>query len=343
MKIKKWKEISEGFEGGSLILGNGASIAIDDSFAYPNLFRFTRDKRMISQDVIKIFEYFGMENFEYILRMLWHSYNINIALGIDGETPINKAYDSIKYSLINAIKDKKIHASYSKVSSYFNTIYKFLMGFETVVSLNYDLIVYWTIMYANDPKNTNIGQWFKDCFINGKFKKDWEFLREPNGGSTGSTLVFYPHGNLILKENIYGTDELKISRTDQTSLLDKFDEEWDDKHIPLFVSEGNPELKKSRIGKSTYLKNVYDKVLPHLGEKIVFHGWSMSEEDDHILEQISRNRTIKKIAVSIYKDNEWSGDKEKRIKEKFLAKDKIEWIFYDAESEGCWNNKRKLF
>src|SRR5690606_13222134 len=112
MKIQKWKEISKEFEGGSIILGNGASIAIDDSFAYPSLYRFTRDKRMISPDVIKVFEHFNTENFEYILRMLWHGYNINLALGIDGETPINKAYYSIKDSLINAIKDKGIHACY---------------------------------------------------------------------------------------------------------------------------------------------------------------------------------------------------------------------------------------
>lgn len=336
MKIHKWKEISKEFDGGSIILGNGTSIAISPEFKYQNLYKEAKKRGLIDAKVVSIFKYFGEENFEDILSKLWDSYHINQALGIDNKH-IDDAYESIRNNLLKTVQE--IHVPHKNMGTDFEPIYKFLKGFNTVVSLNYDLIVYWTMMYANKKTNNH---WFKDCFQGSEFIEGWEFLRKPIGDATSSTLVFYPHGNLILKRDMRG-NEHKIARGNYFSLLDKLGEEWDDKkNIPIFVSEGNSGKKKSRIEESTYLKNVYDKVLPHLGEKIVFHGWSMSEEDDHVLEQIARNKSIKKIALSVKKDKGFEKKLQKRvvkIKGFFPEINAKDIAVYDAESKGCWNNE----
>jgi hypothetical protein len=40
-------------------------------------------------------------------------------------------------------------------------------------------------------------QWFKDAFVDGVFKHDFDFLYKPHGSAGGSSLVFYPHGSLF--------------------------------------------------------------------------------------------------------------------------------------------------
>jgi hypothetical protein len=59
-------------------------------------------------------------------------------------------------------------------SRFYPPIGEFLRRFSTVVSLNYDLIVYWAILVSNNK----LGTWFKDCFVNGQFDHDWERFRD---------------------------------------------------------------------------------------------------------------------------------------------------------------------
>lgn len=331
--MKQWNDIAEEFKDGSIVLGNGASRAISEKFDYSNLYCEAKKNGFIGLET-KIFEYFGTNNFEYILRMLWDSLHINHALRNENKL-ISEAYINVRNSLLKSVKE--IHIPHSAVSKYFDSIYNFLMGFQNIVSLNYDLILYWATVYAN--KNTNLGLWFKDCFISeGYFLQNIDYFRKPYpkrvNSAKGFSLIFYPHGNLILMADIDG-NERKIKRN-HLKLLDKLGDEWDkNDSIPIFVSEGNTELKRRRILDSTYLRFVFYKVLPHLGEKIVFYGWSISDEDIHILEQIAKNPSINKIAVSVYQNN-WSPENDEKIKEVFYHNQNIEWVFFDAQSEGAW-------
>jgi hypothetical protein len=68
----------------------------------------------------------------------------------------------------------------------------FASAFPTVVSLNYDLTLYWAMLLFNAAN----GSWFKDAFHDGEFQTDWEYLLRPYGHAAGATLVFYPHGSL---------------------------------------------------------------------------------------------------------------------------------------------------
>jgi hypothetical protein len=87
--------------------------------------------------------------------------------------------------LIQAVRD--VHPEYEQVSDQLPNMYQFLKRFDTVLSLNYDLLVYWTMTYGLDIRD---GHLFKDCFRgNRMFDDAWWRFRDPFIRAT-NTLVF---------------------------------------------------------------------------------------------------------------------------------------------------------
>ncbi len=274
MNVYSWKELEDKFTEG-IVLGNGASIAINPSFSYSSLFRNAKENGLITENVAKIFDHLGTEDFELVLRMLWHAYHINKALEV-GDSETSTAYKDLRAALIRAIRD--IHVDYEEVSDRLLRIATFLKRFKTVVSLNYDFLLYWAMLVGNTEWKQ---QWFKDCFIYGKFKEDWDWLRKPHEDADGSSLVFYPHGNLILAADLF-SGEYKIVTQEFEILMETVVEKWEsDQYSPLFVSEGTSEHKLRAINRSPYLKNVYESALNDLGSTIVIFGWSLGDQDEH--------------------------------------------------------------
>jgi hypothetical protein len=203
MVINEWKDIKDR-DYDALILGNGASIAVSSCFSYSSLFKLMQEKKAFSESIEKVFNYLETSDFELVLNRIWHSYHINQALEITDQKTI-AAYTEIRQILINAVREN--HVQFSVAQFCLEPIHRFLQGFKTIISLNYDLILYWAMLYGN----SQLGNWFKDCFVHGEFRDDWEDLREPYQAS-GSTLVFYPHGNLVLARTIYGEEQKLINR-----------------------------------------------------------------------------------------------------------------------------------
>lgn len=188
--------------------------------------------------------------------------------------------------------------------------------------------------------NERLGNWFKDCFIHsGRFEYNWKDLEEPYQ-SDGTTLVFYPHGNLILASTLDG-EEIKIQREEEFEiLLDRITAEWNGGEvIPLFVSEGETSQKLKAIRRSEYLSRVYHSVLPDAGSSLVIYGSSLNNNDDHIFQQLRKAR-INRIAVSVFRgervDDEIAAQTED-IREKLSGYwPRASFTFFDAESDGCW-------
>lgn len=80
--------------------------------------------------------------------------------------------------------------------------------------------------------------------------------------------MFYPHGSISVARDYIG-DETKIAvSTDATgNLLETITRKWLSGHyVSVFVSEGASQQKVAAIRRSHYLTNVYEEVLPALGE-----------------------------------------------------------------------------
>src|SRR2546430_2821887 len=137
-------------------------------FAYKELLSSARADGLINADVDKIFNYLMTSDFELVLTLLWHAHHVNRALGIN-DSATDAAYNNLRSALVRIVHNH--HASYGALASHVEAIYRFMMRFKTIVSLNYDLIVYWTMLAANDA----LGPWFKDAFRNGEYVSNWSF------------------------------------------------------------------------------------------------------------------------------------------------------------------------
>ena len=315
----------------TLLLGNGASIAIHNEFAYPTIHSVADAKGLLATTA-PIFAKLGTTDFEHVLLACWYAEHVNVAL----ETPsadISAAYAEVRTALIQAVHS--VHPVHADVAADLQRAGTFASSFPTVVSLNYDLTLYWAMLLFNAAN----GSWFKDAFHHGEFQTDWGYLRRPLPPATGATLVFYPHGSLSVARDYIG-DETKIAVA-AGDLLETITHRWSSGHyVPVFVSEGTSKEKVASIRRSHYLTNVYEEVLPELGENLVVYGWSFDERDQHVLNAISANLP-KRMAVSVF-TGQPDGDQQAFCHHVLKAAGRslpdTEVRFFDSQSPGCWNN-----
>lgn len=324
MPIYQWNDISANFRDG-LLLGNGSSMAIHGGFGYGSLFQAAQDNRHITQDVANVFQAFGVADFELVLRRLWQATVVNNTLGIPAGL-IETAYAQVRDALISTVRD--VHISHADALVHLKPIYTFMSGFRTVVSLNYDLIVYWAAMHGQNA----LGNWFKDCFVNLEFVDNWEAMRAPYY-AVSSTLIFYPHGNLSLVRGI-DDQEYKLS-SQYFDLLTHALNVWHaGDAVPLFVCEGTSEHKTKSIQSSSYLQRVNREVLPQIGQSLAVYGWGIGEQEQHILNRLRQAR-CQRVAVSVRNGNEAYM---RHAEDSFRSIGIPEVVFFDSASPGCWHN-----
>lgn len=182
-KLHDWKDIADDF-GDTLVLGNGASVALYEGFRYDSLREAAEERGFITSAVQQVFDHLGTEDFELVLNMLWHAEHVNRALDVE-EDITKQAYADVREALVRAVRE--VHCTYEDVEPYLSAIHNFIGRFQTVLSLNYDLVVYWAMLAGNTEFEASR---FKDCFTDGiHLDPNWERLREPFGTSE-ATLVF---------------------------------------------------------------------------------------------------------------------------------------------------------
>jgi len=331
MELYNWSDIRGRFRD-NILLGNGASIAIDERLSYRSLYEQVCESGRLNPEIINMFKYFDTTNFEFIMKLLLEASQVNEVLKID-DYKTRDYYSEIREALINTIRD--IHPTHEKVKYLMPKIADFLMDFTTVLSLNYDLLVYWSMLEGNDRLECT---WFKDCYVHGVFDKDFGYLYKPQLPAKGVTVVFYPHGSLFLVTDIQGNEE-KLSRSKDEILLEVILARWEEKdYIPLFVSEGSTASKFHAITRSNYLNTVYDSILRRITGSLVIYGWSAGEQDDHIFNAID-HKYITDIAVSVHTENpHWKSycDKIENLIASTHNLKNVNIYFFDSKCEGCW-------
>lgn len=306
------KKYGDELKNATLILGNGSSISYSSKFAYSSLY----DEAAFTDEEKQLFDKFKTNNFEYILRKLFQSGEVNKVLELDRGKKVNSVYEDIRLKLIETIR--RIHPVMSDIdpATVHDMVFESMMGYRYIIDLNYDFILYWILSAQNKcpfpSENHEHEKKYKgspfDHFYDGfhydenrnlSFDYDnIDNLRDSNANR--KTGIFYPHGNLLFVRARNNGETLKIKSSG--NLIDAVDESWTNGNTPLFVSEGTKGQKMSSIRSDSYLNYVYNEVLGHLTEFIVVYGWSMSECDDHLVHKIFHNERVKKVAVSIHTD-----------------------------------------
>jgi hypothetical protein len=324
-EISQWADIARNYSDTALV-GNGGSIAISPRFSYTSLVDHARDNGLLAEDVRQLFGFFNTADFELVLRLVWQAANVNRSLGIhDNRT--YQAYVRVRECLIQCVRN--VHPEHQEVAESLTNIYEFLKRFRTVLSLNYDLIIYWTMMYGRTVEDQHS---FKDCFFYGQFDANWQRYRQLYGVERSTTLVFYPHGSLILCRDKIET-EYKISG--HGNLLESILREWQGEQIvPLFVSEGTHQQKIASIQGSIYLSTVYREVLTERKESLVIFGWGFGEHDLHLLHRMSYCG-LQKVALSVFRGDQVYCNRSYEIIRQVLGQHVLV-EYFDSESAGCW-------
>ncbi len=337
-ELHEWEDIADDFKD-TLVVGNGASMAVHWGFGYGSLREVAENREFITPSVQDVFDHLGTEDFELVLNMLWHAESVNRALGVE-ETTTKRAYDDVRGALVEAVRE--VHCDYEDVECHLQPIHRFMGKFQTVLSLSYDLIVYWAMLAGNAEHG---GHRFKDCFTDGvHLDLNWERLRQPFGTSE-TTLVFYPHGNLVLTSSPTEGDRKVVRIEDFEHLLERILQAWEaGEGFPLFVSEGDWRQKLRAIQRSGYLSTVYSSVMSDLGDTIVVYGWAVKRNDKHILDRILRTEKDA-MAVSVHTPTAGNLERHCRDIETSISDAatrtgirKPNIIFFNAESTGCWAN-----
>lgn len=328
-EIRPWEAIDENY-GCTILLGNGASISISPSFSYASLLQHAAEQHLLPEDAQRLFEFFQTNDFELVLRIVWQASNVNRSLQIPDQRT-HAAYVSLRDCLIQTVRD--IHPEHDQVSAHLPSIYRFLKRFRTVISLNYDLVVYWAMTHGLDIDDQHA---FKDCFVGGgAFDDDWQRFRQPIRGDRSTTLVFYAHGSLVLCRNPV-EQELKVHSRD-AGLLEAILQLWkSERVVPLFVSEGTWQQKVASIQNSYYLSTVYREVLKSQRDTLVIYGWGFADQDIHLLQRM-RDTGINRVAVSVFRgDQAYCNRIFQMIHDTLGAHVEVE--FFDSESPGCWTH-----
>lgn len=347
-----------------LLLGNGFSIACcPDIFHYGSLFDEADFKDF--PNAKNIFDAIQTFDFEKVIRMLEDSAKIQPFYGDKGEdvaSEMTQNAKQLKDILVSTIANKHPEKLSSIPQEKIFACRKFLSHFlgdrktGGVYTLNYDLLLYWTLMstesafilhsseekgfgHAEIPKKLDCN----DGFGNVEDNLDTEYVVwHGETASSSGTRVFFLHGALHLFDAGAELRKYAWIRTG-IPLIEQARQAINDNAFPLFVAEGESNKKKEKIRHNAYLYQCLKQLTANLntGTHCLFiYGHSLAENDEHILQQIRKGR-FKKLYVSIYGDKDSDANKEIISRAEGFSSLRnqnhpLDVKFYDAESAKVW-------
>jgi len=291
-----------------LLLGNGFSMAYNkDRFSFTSLFQSAVDKGLIDSKspMYEIFKDFDTTDFEEIIKNLEISIKVFNAYNILKDEDASMIYTDamkLKEHLVDIITNNHPEKITDILEEEFKYSVDFVKNYDSVYTLNYDLLLYWTTMKLEDYKNSKIvknikleiGDGFSDLTNN---STDYVVYTN-NGKNSRYQKIFYLHGALHIFDNKYEIIKNTYSRTKKT-LKEQTLENLKKEIYPIFVSEGTSSQKKSKIIHNAYLNHCY-RSLKALGgqNSLIIFGTMLKTNDEHIQDAIMESN-IKKIYIGI--------------------------------------------
>lgn len=277
-ELLEWSAIrqEEAVRWSGLLIGNGASIAVAESFSYPSLFQVAQAPERdhaIAGAAAAVFAQLETVNFEYVMHSLQAAARVCAAAGIDAAS-LEPLYSEVQEALFEAVAH--VHVQWLDVAGpTLSEIRGELRRFRRVYTTNYDLLAYWAIMHEGDADD------FRDFFWapGGPF----DLANIDVWGNPA--VVHYLHGGLHLRRTSSGGTYKRDAQAG--NLLSHFRTDWASGETPLLVSEGTAADKLRVINQSDYLSFVYERFAAHQGNLVVF-GHGLSDADAHLVNAIRR-------------------------------------------------------
>jgi hypothetical protein len=313
-----------------VLLGNGFSRAWrDEVFSYQALFE-EAVKEGLSDTAKRAFAALGTTDFEQVMRLLRQTSLLAKEFKYDKlARALGGVADELREVLVKTIASNHPDRPHAITPAQYTACRTFLSHFKNFYTVNYDLLLYWTLMQEHGPA----------CVCDDGF-------RQPYGGpdeyvtweieNTNEQNVHYLHGALHVFDAGHEVQKFTWVNTN-IALIEQIRAALNANKYPLFVSEGTARSKLDRIQHSSYLGRAY-RSFANCQHALFVFGLSMAENDEHVLRLIDRGK-FSHVCVGLYGDP--TSDANKRIMKRaagFGAKRKVPptIIFYDAASAKVW-------
>lgn len=267
----------------SLLLGNGFSINVWKRFAYTSLFDVATSGKVRPILDTTLFDKLGTNNFEEVLRALYHARIVDEQLNSPQRQEIEDIYSRTKKSLAAAVNLAHVPHGFAGLPE-INTAFR---NFSRIYTTNYDLVPYWAIMHTDLWR-------FKDLFWGQNNTFD---PKDTNVNSDDICAIYYLHGAIHLVELPDGKTK-KLIGNGLATLSDLFDLEHPE-HVPLFISEGTSDGKLSRIKRNDYLRFAFEKFQSEEGNLVVLGHSLHKDYDQHLTDALSSSG-LASIAVGVW-------------------------------------------
>lgn len=343
-------EHSAQFKKRHLLLGNGFSIACRPKiFSYGSLFEqadFSSAPRLPD-----VFKAVGTTDFEHVIKLLEDASRI-VPVYSNREAAATKqmAADAkaLKDILIQTVANNHPNIPNEIADQQFRACRQFLSHFlgggnkdGKVYTLNYDLLLYWTLMHNDMGFDDPIKLATNDGFGRDEYTEP-EYVNWMGESNARGQCVHYLHGALHLFDA--GAELQKYTWVNTgKSLLEQARKAMESNKFPLFVAEGKSNQKLAKIKHSAYLYHSYKSFSTQMeqhNDALFIFGHSLADNDQHILRKIAPGK-IGQIYVGLYGDVKSPGNKIIRkaaikLKEWRSQKFPLKVDFFDAASAHVW-------
>ena len=214
----------------------------------------------------------------------------------------------------------------------------FLANFDRIYTVNYDLLLYWTVMQNLEPpvpRDDGFRESGSDTYVSWDPYNRFDTQR-----------LFYLHDGLHFYDR--GSELAKITwiRTGER-LVDQIRRELKDGHFPLIVTEGTSKEKLKKILHHAYLNHAI-RSFSGIGGTLFVFGHSLARNDAHILYRIVAGK-ISELFVGVFGNPVSNSNRNLRIRAEALADQReemrrekprlpeLEVRFYDAASASVWS------
>lgn len=329
MKIHDFDSLLPLSSNKHVLLGNGFSIDCNPIFKYEALYNSAsfNDVSEFTQD---LFGELDTWDFEKVMQALRVSAQVIKAHKGDKRliNRLEEDADALKSILIESIAKSHLKFPSEIPTEEYMCCIEFLKHFDRKYYLNYDLLLYWTLMQGEDKLS------FDDGFRKAAGKVDyveWDF-------NANSQNVYYLHGALHLFDSPSLLKKYTWKNT-QIALIDQIKRELEGGFYPLFVSEGDSKDKYSKIIHSGYLSRCV-RSIGNIGGSLFVHGHSFADNDDHILNFIPESK-VKNLCISVFGDissveNKAKLKKAEKLKGMRGDRNPLNIFFYQSESANVW-------
>lgn len=269
-----------------ILLGNGFSIACrPDLFTYGRLFD-EANFDTLSLDAEDLFAISGTSDFERAIEALRVSAQVlKLYPGVDEglRATIDSDAEAVRAALAEVLASKHPENVGLIEDAEYVSARAFLAQFNgSIYTVNYDLLLYWTLLQDLEPEISN-----DDGFRTDPEDPEAEWVIWDGYAGHGQH-VYYLHGGLHLYDAGSTLKKITWVRTG-VPLVDQIRTALEQNVYPLVVTEGSSEEKLVRIEHSPYLHKGLKSLQNNQGTLFI-HGHSLAENDEHVLARIERSK-----------------------------------------------------